>query len=164
MIEVATGFGRKRRGFAAPERGKAASLHKEGRGGFTIIESLVAGIILAIFAAAIAGAVARSSQAAARADDRRLAAGWLDEVFTRIDVIGPATLATEGPVDGELDERFSWSAAFTQVDAPPDLYDVAVTIRYTTPSGSTAAVRGYTRLYDPPGLRAATVTWEGLSE
>ena len=44
--------------------------------------------------------------AATRATDRRQAAMWLDEVLTRIDVIGPARLADEGPVRGPLDERY----------------------------------------------------------
>ena len=165
-------FGRKRRGFAA--RGGAASLHMNAlhRGGFTIIESLVAGLILAMFAAAIAGAVTRSSVAATRATDRRQAAMWLDEVFTRVDVIGPARLADEGPVQGPLDERYEWSAEIVENAALPYLYDVAVTVRQVAAGGeaggasggTSGGVRGYTRLYDPPGARTAAVGWEGLGE
>ena len=152
-----------RRFFAARHTGGTPVPPKKKRG-FTIIESLVAGLILAMFAAAIAGAVTRSSMAASRATDRRQAAMWLDEVLTRIDAIGPARLADEGPVRGPLDERYEWSAEIVENAALPYLYDVAVTVRYDSSAGGEVAVRGYTRLYDPPGARASMVTWEGLGE
>ncbi|MEM7624210.1 MAG: prepilin-type N-terminal cleavage/methylation domain-containing protein [Planctomycetota bacterium] len=130
--------------------------------GFTIIESLIAGVILALFAAALAGATAQSSRAAARAQDHRKAAEWLDTVFTRFDILGPARLAAEGPVAGPLDERFHWSATITEDDVWPDLYQVSVIIRYTTLDGRPGRVVGHTQMHDPVGRRVTSARWGDL--
>ncbi len=128
--------------------------------GFTIIECLLAGMILAAFSAVLARGIAQASTAVARADDERLAAQYLDEVLTRIDLIGPAELNYAGPTSGVLDERFSWEATITQEDLS-SLYLVDVTIRWTTPRG-VRSVAGHTYLMDPPGWRNTGLRWEDL--
>lgn len=130
--------------------------------GFTIVESLIAGMILALFAAALAGTTAQSTRAALRAQDHRKAAEWLDTVFTRIDMIGPARLASEGPVQGALDDRFNWSITLDTDAAYPDLYLVSVVISYSGADGRPARVEGHTQIHDPVGRRFVAAQWEDL--
>ncbi|MBB6429896.1 prepilin-type N-terminal cleavage/methylation domain-containing protein [Algisphaera agarilytica] len=130
--------------------------------GFTIVESLIAGVILALFAAALAGTTAQSSRAALRAQDHRKAAEWLDTVFNRIDMIGPARLASEGPVQGALDDRFNWSLSLDNDALYPDLYLVSVVISYTGADGRPARVEGHTQIHDPVGRRLVVARWEDL--
>ncbi|MEM9752589.1 MAG: hypothetical protein AAF916_04310 [Planctomycetota bacterium] len=130
--------------------------------GFTIVECLLAGIILAAFAAVLARGIAQSATAVQRADDQRKAAQWLDEVMTRIDLIGPAELSYAGPMNGPLDERFRWEADITQ-EATSDLYIVDVTVRWTTPRGP-QAVKAHTLLMDPPGWRNTGLSWAMLED
>ncbi len=128
--------------------------------GFTIVECLLAGVILALFTATIATAVGQAGSAARRGKDLRLAAGWLDEVMTRIDLVGPARLLREGPTQGELDERFSWSVKIEE-EIIGDLYDVQVTIRWKTGT-QTSSVVGFTQFQDPPKARRSSVSWYDL--
>ena len=130
--------------------------------GFTLIECLIAGVILASFAAAIAAGVAQSVEAGRRGEDRRLAAQWLDEVFTRVDVLGPDRILNEGPVQGELDDRFSFELVVLPDEIQLDLYVVEATVFYPLPSGRTESVSAYTKLYDPAGSRESIVGWEDL--
>jgi Tfp pilus assembly protein PilV len=131
-----------------------------GESGFTIVECLLAGMMLAAFAAVLARGIAQAATAVERADDQRLAAQWLDDVLTRIDVIGPAELAYAGPFFGTLDERFTWSATYSPQGAT-DLYEVDVTVRWRTPRGW-REVKGHTLLMDPPGWRSTGLTWFDL--
>ena len=129
-------------------------------GGFTIVECLLAGVILALFAATIATTVGQAGTAARRGADLRLAAGWLNEVMTRIDLIGPARLLQEGPLQGELDARFGWYADIDQ-ELIGDLYNVKVTIRWST-NGKMTSVVGYTQFQDPPDAPRTTASWYDL--
>lgn len=135
---------------------------RAARRGFTVVESLIAGVILAVFAAALSGTIAQCNQASQRAQDQRAAAQWLDTVLTRIDIIGPNRVAVEGPESGSLDERFAWTATITQGALYADLYRVEVRITYTTPGGRSAEVVGHTQLFDPPGQRKSTALWSDL--
>ena len=132
------------------------------RGGFTIVECLIAGVIMALFAAAMAGSITQATRAAARSQDQRQAAQWLDTVFTRIDMLGPYRLSVQGPLEGQLDERFSWAADVTLDDALPDLYRVTVTIRYTGLDARPGQVVGHSQFHDPAGSRTLDVPWEEL--
>ncbi len=134
----------------------------ERRGGFTIIECLLAGMILAAFAGVLARGIAQSATAIQRADDQRAAAQWLDEVLTRIDLVGPAEMSYAGPWSGVLDERFSWEAQIVR-ESTSDLYIVDVTVRWSTPRGA-QAVRGHTLLMDPAGWRTAGLAWDALED
>ncbi len=129
-------------------------------GGFTLIECLLAGIVMAGFGAVLTLSIGQGVSTIARAEDDRLAAQWLDEVLTRIDIVGPSELSYAGPVSGVLDERFSWEASIEQ-EALSDLYTVGVTISWSTPRGS-RTVKAHTLLMDPPGWRAAGIRWGDL--
>lgn len=130
------------------------------RRGFTIVECLLAGVILALFAATIATAVGQAATAARRSEDLRRAAGWLQEVMTRIDMVGPSLLLREGPMQGQLDARFSWSASI-EPETLGDLYDVQVTIHWST-GKSTSSVVGYTQFQDPPEAQHLAGSWYEL--
>lgn len=130
--------------------------------GFTVVECLIAGVILAMFAAALAGTTAQSTRAATRAQDHRQAAEWLDTVLTRIDMIGPSRLSLEGPVQGSLDDRFSWSVTIDNDAIYPDLYLISAVVSYNGNDGRPARVVGHTQLHDPIGRRSITANWEGL--
>ncbi len=149
---------------AAGRYARPTVLPLRGRGGFTLVECLIAGVVLAGFAAAIATTLARSTAAALRSEDQRLAAQWLDEVLTRVDLLGPARIATEGPRQGELDERFSFALDLVQDDLNADLYIVTATITCPTASGGTQTVTGHTQLFDPAGSRTSLVYWEDLDD
>src|SRR6476469_637761 len=93
----------------APARSRTG---RSRSGGFTLIELLVAGIILAMSVAVIATAVSRSYATLADARDERRAATLLDDLLTKVDMIGPARISSEGPRNGQFDgadERFAWS-------------------------------------------------------
>ncbi len=127
--------------------------------GFTLIECLLAGVILAGFGAVLSAAIAQALGVKQRAEDDRLAAQWLDEVMTRIDIVGPVELSYAGPTSGVLDERFTWEAVITN-EVLTDLYQVDVTLRWVTPTGQ-RSVSAHTLLMDPPGWRTP-VRWGDL--
>ncbi len=138
-------------------------MHKRSKaraGGFTLIEALAAGMILAMFAAIIASSVSTSVAALSLASDQQRAADYLDQVLTRIDLLGPDRMARVGPTSGQLDEQFSWRASFEPM-IEGYLYQVTVTIEWQTPQ-STHSVSGYTMLNDPPNSRSASLRWDEL--
>ncbi len=138
---------------------KAANLNRPG---FTVVECLIAGVILALFAASLAAATAQSGRAAMRAQDHRQAAQWLDTVLTRIDMLGPYQLSVQGPVEGPLDERFSWSAVITEDLELANLYRVSVTVSYRGRDERPGRIVGHTQFYDPAGMRTLEMPWEEL--
>ena len=137
-----------------PKRTKARA------GGFTLVEALAAGMILAMFAAVIASSVSTSAAALALARDQQRAAGYLDQVLTRIDLLGPDRMARMGPSSGQLDEQFSWRASYEPM-IEGYLYQVTVTIEWRTPQRM-HSVSGYTMLNDPPNSRSALLRWDEL--
>ena len=135
---------------------------RRSAGGFTIVECLLAGVILAAFAAALSGSMINAGRSTTRGEDHRRAAQWLDVVLTRIDMLGPYQLSTEGPLQGDLDERFRWEADIELDEALPDLYRVTVTVSYIGTDLRPGRVTAYTQLYDPAGLRSLDMAWEEL--
>lgn len=125
--------------------------------GFTLIECLLAGVVLAIFGAAMATSIMQAMAANEKASRQREAAMYLDEVFTRIDAIGPAAILTQGPVEGAFGD-FTWTADIVQNDLS-DLYVVNVTVSWPTARGS-QSVEGYTLINDPIGSRPLVMYWE----
>ena len=131
--------------------------------GFSLVEVLLAGVLLAVFGGVLASAVGQSAQARARAEADRAAAQALEEVLTRVDLIGPRTLEREGPTSGELpveEEVWSWELTLTQRPSS-DLFEVAATVR---PGGDQTgpARTAHTLLMDPVGWRSVGYRWEDL--
>ncbi len=133
---------------------------RQRKRGFTIVECLLAGVILAIFAVTIATSVGQAGNAARRGEDLRQAADRLNEVFTRIDMIGPSQLMYEGPTQGELDSKFAWVSVIEE-DVLTDLYNIKVTISWST-NGKVSSIVGYTQIYDPPEANHTTANWYDL--
>ena len=66
----------------------STSTLKANRRGFTLIETLVAGVILALSAVAIGSTVSHCMRSLTLARDYQTAAELLDRTFTKIDIIG----------------------------------------------------------------------------
>ena len=141
--------------------GRDARKHRAN--GFTLIEVLVAGIILALAIGVMGTALSRSYAALSDARDERRASTLLDELMTKVDLIGPARIATEGPHSGSFDgadERFSWSI---DVEDRPQghLYHVTAVVKWM--KGKQQMSREVqTYLNDPPKSHDATLKWRDL--
>ena len=132
--------------------------------GFTLVEVLVAGVILTLSAGALGLSVSRCMGSLSLARDYQRAAELLDRTFTKIDLIGPALLLYEGPSEGLFEEphdRFAWQA---KIDSRLEghLYEVTVRILWETPSGKPRFIEAQTLLNDPPGSRPSELYWDEL--
>ena len=133
------------------------------RKGFTVVEALAAGVILAISAAVIGTSVSQALASLQLARDYQLAAELLDATLTKIDLIGPVRLVWEGPTEGQFPpplDRFTWQA---DIDARLEgsLYEVTVRILWQTATGQ-RSVQAQTLLNDPLNSRKAELDWEHL--
>jgi type II secretory pathway pseudopilin PulG len=133
------------------------------RGGFTLLETLVAGMILAMSLAVMGTGLSHVYASLSEARDQRRAAVLLDELLTKADMIGPARLASEGPHAGQFDgqdQRFSWSL---DIHNRPEghLYDVTATLSWNV-AGRNKTLRIQTYLDDPPNSRDALLKWGDL--
>ncbi len=132
-------------------------------GGFTLIEALVAGIILAMAVAVIGTTLSHAYASLTDAKEEGHAAILMDDLLTKIDLIGPARIASEGPRQGRFDgeeERFSWSA---EISNRPQghLYEVTATVFWDY-AGKTKSIRVQTYLNDSPNSRDSTLKWKDL--
>ena len=143
--------------FGASRRGHAA--------GFTLVEALSAGIILAVSAVVIGSGVSQAVRSQSITRDTQRAAELLDQILTKIDLIGPSRLLYEGPTEGQINERFSWQATI-EPRLEADLYEVSVKLRWQVPgySGQSGArvAEAHTMLNDPPRSRNAFLEWDEL--
>jgi len=143
---------------------KPAGLHRRGRSdGFTIVETLVAGMILALAGLAIATAVNQSMEALRRAKQTRQAARLLDRAMIRVDALGPATLLSQGPTQGRFsapNNHFRWRVDIQSM-VETDLYAVTVTVSWQA-GASQRSVQASTRLNDAPGSRDSGLTMNDL--
>ena len=133
-------------------------------GGFTLVEALAAGVILAISAVALGAIAGASVRSLGRAREYQTAAALLDEVLTRVDLVGPARLSTEGTTEGVFApprERYSWSVTISP-ELEGYLYDVSVRVQWPTAGGRVRSAEAQTLLNDPPGARDATAMWDDL--
>ena len=134
-------------------------------GGFSLVEALAAGMILAASAIVIGGGVTQAMRSQSIVRDTLWAAELLDHVLTQIDMIGPARLYYgHAPTQGPLDERFSWQAK-VEPQLEGDLYEVTVQINWQAPHAGESAsrvVKAHTLINDAPGSRNLTLEWEDL--
>ena len=137
--------------------------HSGRRRAFTLIETLVAGIILAMAIAVMGTTLSHSYGTLADARDQRRATALMDELLTKIDLIGPARMSSEGPHGGAFDapdDRFSWSLDISN-RAQGHLYQVEVTVSWAN-GPQTRSIRIETYLNDPPKSRDSTLKWRDL--
>ncbi len=133
------------------------------RRGFTLVEVLSAGMVLAMSAAMIGSGVAGAMAGLHESRDSHRAAELLDETLTRIDLIGPDRILLEGPTEGrfpEPDQRFSWTAEIKSLDIGY-LYSVTVRITWLGARGPDQVV-ARTLLNDAPQSHNELLTWQGL--
>ena len=134
------------------------------RRGFTLVETLAAGVILGLSAAVLGITVSSNMRSLALARDFQRAAELLDRTLTKIDTIGPAQLLAEGPTAGGFNpphERFIWTATIER-RFEGDLYDVTVRIAWPTPDGKQRSVEAQTFLNDPADLMQSELDWNDL--
>ena len=136
----------------------------KSRNGFTLVEVLVAGVILALSAVALGLTVSNCIHSLSLARDYQRAAELLDKTFTKIDLIGPARMFYEGPTQGVFNEphhKFAWQA---EIDSrlEGNLYQVTVRILWQTPSGKPRSIKAQTLLNDPPDSHQSQLYWEDL--
>jgi Tfp pilus assembly protein PilV len=134
------------------------------RGGFTLAEALVAGVLLSLSAGVLSLITTRGMAALERSRDLHRAAGLLDATLTRIDLVGPARAQVEGWTSGQFpqpDDRFAWQAEILP-DPNSNLYDVTVTITWTDSGRRPHSARGRTLLDDPPGSHSPDLQWDDL--
>ncbi len=133
--------------------------------GFTLVEVLVAGVVLALSAGATGLTISNGMRSLALARDYQRAAELLDRTFTKIDMIGPARILYEGPSEGLFDEdrheKFAWQATIDS-RLEGNLYEVTVRILWQTPSGKPRFIEAQTLLNDPPGSRSSELYWDEL--
>ena len=133
--------------------------------GFTLVEVLVAGVILALSAGALSLTVAQNMRSLSLARDYQRSAELLDRTFTKIDLIGPARLLYEGPREGHFAkpyDRFAWQVKEIESRLEGNLYEVTVRILWETPGGKPQFIEAQTLLNDPPGSRSQELLWEEL--
>jgi type II secretory pathway pseudopilin PulG len=138
-------------------------LHDRRRRGFTLIEALVAGVVLAMSALAIGGAIAQSLAATQLSRDYQQAAELSQQIMTRVDIIGPARLLLEGPLHGEFDPpmaRFTWNLEIDE-RLVGHLFEIVLTVRWQS-GDRERSIEVATLLNDPPDSRPPFVRWEDL--
>ena len=138
--------------------------YKQHRSGFTLVETLVAGVILALSAVALGTTISRGMNSLALARDYQQAAELLDRTLTKIDLIGPSSLLYEGPMADFFSppyDRFTWQAQIEPL-SEGYLYEVTVRIFWTTPIGTQRSVQAQTLLNDAPDSRPSGLDWYSL--
>ena len=97
--------------------------------------------------------------------DTQHAAQILDDLLTKIDIIGPLRLDYEGPTNGVIEDRFFWELQITP-RLETDLYEIAVSVRWPTSKNSKTGefrqAEAYTLLNDPPQSRNPVLEWDDL--
>ena len=134
------------------------------RRGFTLVETLVAGVVLAISAAVLGTTVSQAMRSLTLARDYQRAAELLDKTLAKVDLIGPARLMYEMPENNVFDpphDRFSWQMKIDSRNEG-DLYEVTVYILWRTPAGESRWIQGQTLLNDPPDSRPGELYWDEL--
>lgn len=135
---------------------------KTARGafGFTLVEALCAGMILSVSTAMIGLGVSQSVASLQRARNYQKAAELLDEVLTKIDIMGPERILRQGPTEGSFDDQFRWKATINS-RLEGDLYDVTVRIIWAVPGGE-RSVEARTMINDLVMSRSMAFRWDEL--
>jgi len=139
-------------------------MHSHGKHGFTLVEVLAAGTILTVWGAVLAVSVRQSMRSLETADRTDTAAELLDEVLSKIDIIGPAAIDADGPKAGRFGppyEAYAWQTEIVPL-SDGDLYDITVTVSWLDQAGRTRRVAIETILNDPPDSRLAGIDWDSL--
>ncbi len=132
--------------------------------GFTLIEALVAGMILAMSSVALSLGVRTGIRSLALGKDFQRAAELMDRTLTKIDTVGPGRVLVEGPIEGVFDpphDRFAWSASIEPL-SEGHLYDVTVRIYWEQVGGKLRSVEAQTLLNDARAEGESGPGWDDL--
>jgi Tfp pilus assembly protein PilV len=135
--------------------------------GFTLVEALLAGVILALSAGVLGTSLRQSYQSVQIAAQSRQAGQVLDEILTRIDLIGPDRVSREGPTEGSVAGPagpLNWQASI-QPRLEGHLFEVTVRVSWSgqsEPGQGRRSVQAQTLLNDPPNSRDAMLNWDDL--
>ena len=135
--------------------------------GFTLVEALLAGVILALSAGVLGTSLRQSYQSVQIAAQSRQAAQVLDEILTRIDLIGPDRISREGPTEGSVAGpagALNWQATI-QPRLEGHLFEVTVRVSWggqADPGPGRRRVQAQTLLNDPPDSRDKMLNWDDL--
>ena len=138
---------------------------RQNRRGFTLVEVMAAGVILALSASVLSLGVRQSLRSLGKARDYQQAAELLDRIMTKTDMFGAGRIRVEGPNQGGFPpphDRFRWQTQIESADTESDLYEVTVRIAWVDPNGYTQYVEAQTLLYDPPRLAEQELSWEDV--
>ncbi len=137
------------------------SIYNRGpRGGFTLVETLAAGMVLTLSVSVLGVSLGQSHHALQQAKDNQRAAELLDQLLTKVDAIGPASLSQAGVTEGQFDDRFSWQLEF-RPRPEGHLFEVTATVRWADGRDMRSA-RAQTLLNDPPDARPPGLQWDDL--
>ena len=124
----------------------------------------MAGVILSAGSVVIGLSVRQGLRALASARQQQVAAALLDEVFSKVDLIGPEAMLATGRTSGSFRPPNDGCAWSVQVDplATPNLYQVTVGVYWPRADGSTGSVEAQTLMHDSPGTRPEGLEWDDL--
>jgi len=134
------------------------------RRGFTVIEALAAGIILAGGSTIIALSVRQGLRAIGAARHYEVAAELLDQTLSRVDLIGPDAMLSAGPASGQFGppyEQYAWTVQIEPLSTS-HLYEVTARIDWSRASGGRGSVEAQTLMHDAPGSRVEGLEWTDL--
>lgn len=133
-------------------------MSREGEGGFTLIEALVALVVLGLVVVTMAAASSQALRVEGATLDHRRAAALADAKMSEIAALPPAGLRTyaEGLAGrfGEGNERFAWSARVTEVPESPHLFRAVLRVAWDGGSMEVATV-----LHHEPRIRSGRTPW-----
>ena len=128
--------------------------------GFTIVETLAAGFVLAISAIVISKSLSQTFESLQLSKDYQKAAELLDLTLTKIDMIGPERLLHDGPAKGQFDDRFAWEA---EIESLPDGHLYLVQVRIIWKGLKTQrSIVAKTYLNDSPKSRLMDFDWKDI--
>ena len=133
--------------------------------GFTLVEVLAAGVILALSASVLSLGVRQSLRSLSKARDYQHAAEMMDRVMTKIELVGAGRIRVDGPTQGRFGaprDRFEWEARIAPSNDDSDLYEVTVRITWVEPNGHSQYVEAQTLFYDPPRPPEQELSWEDV--
>ena len=125
-----------------------------GRGGFTLVEVLVASVILGAGAAVIWGLTRHCAESNERGAEYEQAYRLLDEVLDRLTVEGVAPNAGAGTIAGGFGRRYpgyQWAAEVEAAERMAGLYKVTATVSWEV-LGQRYGEQVTTLVYDGGGI------------
>ena len=134
-------------------------MSRAGNGGFTLIEALVALVVMSLAVVTLAAATSQALCVEAATLDHLTAATLADARMSEITALPLGGLARFNPTRtgrfGDGNERFSWTATVTRVPDSPHLFRTLVRVSWAAGSVEVASV-----VHREARLGSGEVPWE----